>query len=118
MILLFSIFQVSDSVYKIVSDHQQTCVVLGGDHSLSIGSLHGHARAEPNMCVIWVDAHADLNLPQTSPSRNLHGMVLSFVCKETKKYLPYVPGFDWCTPCIDASNIAYIGLRDIDPGER
>ncbi|XP_072031873.1 arginase-1-like [Amphiura filiformis] len=108
---------VSDSVYSIVSEHQQTCVVLGGDHSLSIGSLHGHARAEPNMCVIWIDAHADLNLPQTSPSRNLHGMVLSFVCKETKKYLPNVPGFEWCSPCIDASNIAYIGLRDIDPGE-
>jgi arginase len=109
--------KLSDTVCSIMVQHDQACVALGGDHSLTIGSLHGHARAEPNMCVVWVDAHADINLPHYSPSGNLHGMVLSFVVRELKDYMPVIPGFEWIKPCLSVQDIAYIGLRDLDQFE-
>nr|XP_014341330.1 PREDICTED: arginase-2, mitochondrial isoform X2 [Latimeria chalumnae] len=92
-------------------------LMLGGDHSLGIGSVQGHARQRPNLCVIWVDAHTDVNTPLTSPSGNIHGQSVSFLLKELKDKMPEIPGFSWCTPCISCSDIVYIGIRDIDPGE-
>ncbi|KAK0066205.1 Arginase, partial [Biomphalaria pfeifferi] len=96
---------------------KQTAVVIGGDHSLGIGSIHGHAKAEPHLVVIWIDAHADINTPNTSTTHNMHGMPLSFLVKELEKEIPgdVMP---WCKPCISAKQIVYIGLRDVDPGER
>ena len=73
-------------------------LVLGGDHSLAIGSIHGHAQVK-NPVVIWVDAHADIQLPHTSHSGNIHGMPLSFLVRELTDNLPgVVPGFEWCEP--------------------
>ncbi|XP_006885087.1 PREDICTED: arginase-1 [Elephantulus edwardii] len=95
----------------------RTSVVLGGDHSLAIGSISGHARVHPDLCVIWVDAHTDINTPETTTSGNLHGQPVSFLLKELKGMIPDVPGFSWVTPCISAKDIVYIGLRDVDPGE-
>lgn len=92
-------------------------LVLGGDHSLAIGSITGHAKIHPDLCVIWVDAHADLNTPQTTSSGNLHGQPVSFLLKELKSKIPDIPGFSWVTPCLSAKDIVYIGLRDVDPGE-
>ena len=62
-------------------------VFLGGDHSISMGSISGVARALPprrgrELAVLWLDAHADYNTPETSPSGNLHGMALAFLAGE------------------------------------
>ncbi|XP_070079973.1 arginase-1 isoform X4 [Equus przewalskii] len=85
--------------------------------SLAIGSISGHARVHPDLCVIWVDAHSDINTPLTTTSGNLHGQPVSFLLQELKGQIPDVPGFSWMTPCLSAKDIVYIGLRDVDPGE-
>ncbi|KAF7710795.1 arginase-2, mitochondrial isoform X1 [Silurus meridionalis] len=94
-----------------------TTVMLGGDHSLAIGSVAGHAQQRPDLCLIWVDAHADINTPMTSPSGNLHGQPVAFMLKELQDKMPVVPGFSWMTPFLKARDLVYIGLRDVDPGE-
>ncbi|KAJ7988769.1 hypothetical protein DPEC_G00312650 [Dallia pectoralis] len=94
-----------------------TTVMLGGDHSLAIGSVEGHARQCPDLCLIWVDAHADINTPLTSPSGNLHGQSVAFMLKELQNKMPELPGFSWVQPFLSAKDLVYIGLRDVDPGE-
>ena len=88
------LFQVSDQVANIIQQGQ-TCLTLGGDHSMSIGTVHGHAAVEPDIVLVWVDAHADINPPLSSLSGNIHGMVLSFLVHELKQYIPRVAGFEW-----------------------
>lgn len=100
-----------------VQKNGRVSVVLGGDHSMAVGSISGHARIHPDLCVIWVDAHTDINTPLTTSSGNLHGQPVSFLLKELKGKFPDIPGFSWVTPCISAKDIVYIGLRDVDPGE-
>uniref|UniRef100_A0A8I3W7Y5 Arginase n=1 Tax=Callithrix jacchus TaxID=9483 RepID=A0A8I3W7Y5_CALJA len=100
-----------------VKKNGRVSLVLGGDHSLAIGSISGHARVHPDLGVIWVDAHTDINTPLTTTTGNLHGQPVSFILKELKGKIPDVPGFSWVTPCISAKDIVYIGLRDVDPGE-
>ncbi|XP_043860208.1 arginase-1 [Dromiciops gliroides] len=95
----------------------RTSLVLGGDHSLAVGSISGHAKVHPDLCVIWVDAHSDINTPLTTTTGNLHGQPVSFLLKELKGKFPDIPGFSWVTPCLSAKDIVYIGLRDVDPGE-
>ncbi|CAM2111765.1 unnamed protein product [Caretta caretta] len=95
----------------------RTCLVVGGDHSLAIGSISGHAKIHPDLAVIWVDAHADINTPLTSSSGNMHGQPVAFLLKELKDKMPDVPGFSWITPCLSAEDIVYIGLRDVDTAE-
>ncbi|XP_058238651.1 arginase-2, mitochondrial [Hemibagrus wyckioides] len=94
-----------------------TALMLGGDHSLAIGSVAGHALQRPDLCLIWVDAHADINTPMTSPSGNLHGQPVAFMLKELQDKMPAVPGFLWMKPFLTARDLVYIGLRDVDPGE-
>ncbi|XP_062851775.1 arginase-2, mitochondrial [Trichomycterus rosablanca] len=106
----------SDAVSRAVGAGHTT-VMLGGDHSLAIGSVGGHAHQRPDLCLIWVDAHADINTPMTSPSGNLHGQPVAFMLKELQDKMPEVPGFSWMKPCLTARDLVYIGLRDVDPGE-
>lgn len=94
-----------------------TLVMLGGDHSLAVGSVGGHAQQCPDLCLIWVDAHADVNTPMTSPSGNLHGQPVAFMLKELKDKMPDIPGFSWMKPFLCSRDLVYIGLRDVDPGE-
>ncbi|CAK6975627.1 arginase-2%2C mitochondrial [Scomber scombrus] len=94
-----------------------TLVMLGGDHSLAIGSVGGHAEQCPDLCLIWVDAHADVNTPMTSPSGNLHGLPVAFMLKELQDKMPNIPGFSWMKPFLSSRDLVYIGLRDVDPGE-
>ncbi|KAI9537734.1 Arginase, non-hepatic 1 [Dissostichus eleginoides] len=94
-----------------------TLVMLGGDHSLAIGSVGGHAQQCPDLCLIWVDAHADINTPMSSPSGNLHGQPVAFMLKELTDKMPDIPGFSWTKPFLSSSDLVYIGLRDVDPGE-
>jgi arginase len=81
-----------------------TPVVLGGDHSIAMGTLAGLGRAygkSPGL--VWIDAHADINSPQSSTSGNVHGMPLWFALQN---------GF------AEAAHTVQVGLRDVDPGEK
>jgi arginase len=94
-------------------------VTLGGDHSIAIGSISGvsafyHERDQP-VGLIWFDAHADMNTPETSPSGNIHGMPLSALLGFGPPELTGIGGF---APKLDPRFCAHIGARDIDPGER
>jgi arginase len=90
-------------------------LVLGGDHSLSIGSVRGAARNK-KIGVIWLDAHADFNTDKTTPSGNIHGMSLAALTGLGDKSL--VQLWDETIPVIDPARIAIIGARDLDPGEK
>ncbi|GIY31589.1 arginase-1 [Caerostris darwini] len=108
--------KVSNNVKNILLDGRK-CVTIGGDHSLGMGTVHGHAQVH-DVCVLWIDAHPDINTSHTSPSGHIHGMPCSFLIKELKKYKNSLPGFEWLNPCVKKSNMAFIGLRDIDPPEK
>ncbi|MBD0326990.1 MAG: arginase, partial [Pyrinomonadaceae bacterium] len=94
-------------------------VVLGGDHSVAIGTVSGVAsfykqRDEP-VGLIWFDAHADMNTPETSPSGNIHGMPLAALLGYGAPELTHVAGF---APKLDPKFCAHIGARDLDQGEK
>nr|1T5F_A Chain A, Arginase 1 [Rattus norvegicus]1T5F_B Chain B, Arginase 1 [Rattus norvegicus]1T5F_C Chain C, Arginase 1 [Rattus norvegicus]1T5G_A Chain A, Arginase 1 [Rattus norvegicus]1T5G_B Chain B, Arginase 1 [Rattus norvegicus]1T5G_C Chain C, Arginase 1 [Rattus norvegicus] len=115
-----SVGKANEQLAAVVAETQKNgtiSVVLGGDHSMAIGSISGHARVHPDLAVIWVDAHTDINTPLTTSSGNLAGQPVAFLLKELKGKFPDVPGFSWVTPAISAKDIVYIGLRDVDPGE-
>ncbi|MBP6179342.1 MAG: arginase [Anaerolineales bacterium] len=90
-------------------------LVLGGDHSLSIGSVRGAARNK-KIGVIWIDAHADFNTAETTPSGNIHGMSLAALSGQGDPSL--VRLWDESIPVIDPQKIAIIGARDLDSGEK
>jgi arginase len=90
-------------------------LVLGGDHSVALGSLGGLAAAHGPGGVLWIDAHGDLNRPETSPTGNVHGMVLAAALGLAG------PGFEsdaWPMPAIDRTRVALVGTRQLDQGER
>lgn len=97
-------------------------LVLGGDHSIAIGSLAGILRARPDTGVIWVDAHADLNIPETSESGNFHGMPLGLLMDHPDGTYDFskLPGFEFLIdgPRISPEQLVYVGLRDVDAMER
>ena len=89
-------------------------LVLGGDHSIAMGTLAGMQRARGTGGLIWLDAHGDLNRPQTTPSGNVHGMPLAAAlgaCGFT------LDGFDG-PPWVDPSKVVLVGIRSLDPGEK
>ncbi|MBI1796183.1 MAG: arginase [Candidatus Eisenbacteria bacterium] len=94
-------------------------LVLGGDHSIAIGSIAGsashYAREGAALGLIWFDAHGDANTPETTPSGNIHGMALAIALGLGDPDLVRLGGR---TPKIRPRNTALIGLRDVDPGER
>jgi arginase len=93
-------------------------LILGGDHSQAIGTISGitsHFRKEgKELGVIWIDAHADMNTPSTSPSGNIHGMPLSILLGDGHPKLVALNGE---APSLRPENVAVIGARDIDPVE-
>jgi arginase len=90
-------------------------LVLGGDHSLSIGSVRGIGRLH-RIGVLWVDAHADFNTAQTTPSGNIHGMPLAALCGMGDPRL--VRFWKENCPVVDPRRVAVIGARDLDVGEK
>jgi arginase len=90
-------------------------LVLGGDHSVALGTLAGLARGSGPGGVLWLDAHGDLNLPETSPSGNVHGMVLAAAMGLAG---PEFESEAWQLPVVDPSRVALVGLRSLDGGER
>ncbi|PKR82707.1 arginase [Heyndrickxia camelliae] len=90
-------------------------LVLGGDHSIAIGTLAGISKHYKNLGVIWYDAHGDLNIPETSPSGNIHGMPLAASLGLGHETLTNIGGY---CPKVRYENIVIIGARDLDEGER
>ncbi len=94
-------------------------LVLGGDHSIAIGSLSGFAAycrsRNETTGLIWFDAHADMNTPETTPSGNIHGMPLAVLFGRGAPELTNIAGF---VPKLDPKLCAHVGARDIDSGER
>lgn len=110
-------YHLSKKVHQILED-KRMAITLGGDHAIAIGSVDGHHQHNPDVAVIWVDAHADLNTNATSQSGNIHGMPVALLAKELTDYWPYLPGMDWQKPNIPIHNFGYIGLRSVDDFER
>ena len=94
-------------------------LVLGGDHSIAIGSVAGvsrfHARRRERIGLIWVDAHSDMNTPETSPSGNVHGMPLAVLAGHGPRVLRSLADAD---PAVRPENVSMIGVRQIDAAER
>ena len=94
-------------------------LILGGDHSLAAGSVAGtsafHRRQKKKIGLIWIDAHTDMNLPQTSPSGNVHGMPLAAIMGLGPRELSDIEGF---SPKVGVENVILIGARNIDSRER
>jgi arginase len=100
-------------------DEGRLPLVLGGDHSIAIGTVTGVAshyrKHEQKIGLIWVDAHADMNTPESSPSGNVHGMPLACLIGQGSRELTEIDGF---APKVAAENVAVVGLRSVDDIER
>lgn len=90
-------------------------LVLGGDHSIAIGTLAGVSKHYQNLGVIWYDAHGDLNTAETSPSGNIHGMPLAVSLGFGHSLLTEISGY---SPKIKPENVVIIGARSLDEGEK
>jgi arginase len=90
-------------------------LVLGGDHSIAIGTLAGVSKHYQNLGVIWYDAHGDLNTADTSPSGNIHGMPLAASLGIGHRSLTEIAGY---APKIKPENVVIIGARSLDEGEK
>jgi arginase len=90
-------------------------VVLGGDHSVALGTLAGLRDVHGPGGAIWIDAHGDLNSPETSPSGNVHGMVLAAALGLAgDRFLDE----GWGLPALEPGRVALVGVRSLDDGER
>jgi len=94
-------------------------LVLGGDHSIAVGTVSGiskfYRRTKKRIGLLWIDAHADMNTPQTSPSGNVHGMPLACITGTGPRPLTHLLGY---SPKVDPKNVALVGIRDVDILER
>lgn len=114
--------EISEMVYQ-QTLQGRLALTIGGDHSIAIGTVSGVARAtrersSKDIAVIWVDAHADINTPESSDSGNIHGMPMSFLTGLATSSEKGV--FDWLKDehRINLKKLVYIGLRDVDAGEK
>jgi arginase len=109
--------QLEKQTYEAVANGS-TPIILGGDHSIAVGSVSGVSRAFRDkgrkVGLIWVDAHADINTPETSPTGNIHGMPLAHLLGMGHKDFARLGGF---APKVDPRNMVLIGIRDVDRAE-
>jgi arginase len=117
-----AILQANRSLMKLVEkalEEGRMPLVLGGDHSIAIGSIAGStgwfARRNESLGLIWFDAHGDSNTPQSTPSGNIHGMSLAVTLGVGDRELTHLGGR---SPKVHARNTVLIGIRDLDAGER
>jgi arginase len=100
-------------------NEKMTPVILGGDHSVAAGSVSGvsnfYRKQNQKIGVLWIDAHADINTPETSPSGNVHGMPLAALLGLGPEPLSNL--FEY-SPKVDPANVVLIGVRDIDATEK
>ena len=106
--------QVADLVARAATDGHLP-LVLGGDHSVALGTLGGLARVHGPGGVLWLDAHADLNTPETTPSGNVHGMALAAALGIAG---PAFASDGWPLPAVQRGRVALVGVRSLDLGER
>lgn len=113
--------RVAEEVNRCVADQLKkgnVALTLGGDHSLGLGTVTGTLEVFPEACIIWVDAHADINGVDDTQSGNLHGCPLSWAIGVSR----IIEGFEWVSnaqqPRLDPSRLVYIGLRDVDEAEK
>jgi len=115
---LNDITSVCDELHRNVADavvRERFPLVIGGDHSIAIGTIAGVLQHKPKLGVIWFDSHADLNTAETTPSGNIHGMSLAVALGIGHPSLVGIGGAD---KRIDPSKVAIIGARSIDDGEK
>jgi len=97
----------------------KTPLALGGDHSMAVGTVSGVAeyykRQNQNIGLLWIDAHSDINTPETSPSGNVHGMPLGAIMGLGPAELANI--FNWC-PKVRPENCVLVGIRDVDLAEK
>ena len=90
-------------------------LIIGGDHSIAIGTLAGLKQKYKKMGVIWYDAHGDVNTAETSPSGNIHGMALAIALGYGHPLLTSIGGTE---PKVSPKHVVLIGIRSLDMGER
>jgi arginase len=97
----------------------QAPLVVGGDHSVAIGTASGMSRflrkRQQSLGLIWIDAHADMNTPRTSSSGNVHGMPLACLVGQGPRALTHIYGY---APKVAARNVALVGIREVDQLEK
>ncbi len=89
-------------------------LVLGGDHSIAMGSIAGVLDGRGDVGVLWIDAHGDINTPETTPSGNIHGMPVAAILGQTR----IGASLGWGERRIDPRRLVLFGTRTLDPGER
>lgn len=114
--------KISEQVYE-QARNGRFVLTLGGDHSIAIGTISGSAKATRErlgreIAVIWVDAHADINTPETSESGNIHGMPVAFLSGLATEERDKPFGWLEKDHRISINKLVYIGLRDVDRGEK
>ncbi|SBT70841.1 arginase, putative [Plasmodium malariae] len=110
----------SEKLYRVMSNEikkKNFVLNIGGDHSVAFSSILSSLQFYKDLKVIWVDAHGDINIPETTPSGNYHGMILAHTVGLFKKKVPY---FEWSENLtyLKPENVAIIGIRDIDIYEK
>ncbi|CAG2106693.1 unnamed protein product, partial [Medioppia subpectinata] len=112
--------QLQSLVHKVVNDNRIP-ITLGGDHSIAMGSISANADNIVNgddMCVLWIDAHADINTVKTTRTGHFHGMPLSFLIRQIEHTFNNPNGnYLKIKPCLNANSIGFIGLRDVESSE-
>jgi arginase len=112
------IVQLSEELANVVTaalEENEFPLVLGGDHSIALGSISGVARVHKNIGVLWIDAHGDFNTDETTPSGNIHGMILAASAGIGHNRLTNVCGW---SPKINSETIVIVGARELDPAEQ
>lgn len=106
-------------IVKKTLDDDEVPLVLGGDHSIAAGTVAGVAmhfkKKSKNVGMIWLDAHGDMNTPESSPSGNVHGMPLAAIMGHGAKELTELAG---TKPMVEPRNVTLVGIRDLDAKER
>lgn len=109
---------VHQAVYAELAQHHLP-IVLGGDHCLAVGSISAvarHCREQgKRLRVLWLDAHADFNTSELTPSGNVHGMPVACLCGFGPQSLTHIAGF---YPAITTDQVRQIGIRSVDAGEK
>ena len=104
-----------------VMERDRFPICLGGDHSAAIGSVSGTAAfcaaRKERIGMVWVDAHTDMNTPETSPSGNIHGMPMACLLGHGARELTHILRPEGSAPHLSAENCAFIGIRDVDETE-
>lgn len=116
-------FHIHDTIndFEKISEHLSSAVaenyfplILGGDHSISIGTISGISKHYENLGVIWYDAHADLNTPETTITGSIYGMPLAVNLGYGYPKITQIGGY---MPKVKKENIVFIGTRELDEGE-